>query len=448
MRITHRYVLLLALLCLCAAVASADALRDYVYNPDPHSQYRVVTTVKADGYTTYVLDMTSQSWHAGDVQPHVWQHWLTVVVPDLVSAHTALLYITGGNNKHDKPPEGPRDWLVQIALTTRTITAELRGVPSEPVTFSDETRTRSEDEIIAYTFAKFRDTGDPTWPLLLPMVKSAVAAMDTVQHFAGGLLMPAIDIDGFVVTGASKRGWTTWLTAAAAPDRVIAIAPMVIDVLNMKPQMEHQLECYGAYSSQIEEYTQLEIQDMLATKDGDALREIVDPYSYRRRLKMPKLVLLGSGDDYWTVDAAQFYFPHLRGTNHIRYQPNAGHGLGDREQSIHALTAFYHGVLRDDRLPRFSWKQKRDGSFKVKAKDVPKQVRVWKAYSNTRDFRMDTIGEAWTSEVVPSAKKGVYEGRIPMPASGYVAYFVELVYPSGLGFEYSLTTLTSVPDRK
>lgn len=38
------------------------------------------------------------------------------------------------------------------------------------------------------------------------------------------------DLKNFVVGGASKRGWTTW-TTAAVDDRVVAIVPVVIDLL-------------------------------------------------------------------------------------------------------------------------------------------------------------------------------------------------------------------------
>ena len=60
------------------------------------------------------------------------------------------------------------------------------------------------------------------------MTKAVVRAMDTVEAFmmseAGGKLK----VNEFVVAGGSKRGWTTWMTAAV-DKRVIAIAPLVID---------------------------------------------------------------------------------------------------------------------------------------------------------------------------------------------------------------------------
>lgn len=43
---------------------------------------------------------------------------------------------------------------------------------------------KHEDEIIAATFAKYMQTEDPTWPLLLPMVKSAVRGMDATTAAA------------------------------------------------------------------------------------------------------------------------------------------------------------------------------------------------------------------------------------------------------------------------
>ena len=52
------------------------------------------------------------------------------------------------------------------------------------------------------------------------MVKATVRAMDTVAAFAAEFeKLP--DIKRFGVSGASKRGWSAWLTAAA--DRRIEV---------------------------------------------------------------------------------------------------------------------------------------------------------------------------------------------------------------------------------
>src|SRR5690606_32374686 len=114
--------------------------------------------------------------------------------------------------------------LAVIALSLGSVVVALGGVPSEPLTFTDETSSRTEDEIIAYSFDKFfngiGEPGNETWPVLAAMTKSAVKAMDTVQEFVPQTL--GVSIDDFLVTGYSKRGWTTWLTAAVDP-RVRAI---------------------------------------------------------------------------------------------------------------------------------------------------------------------------------------------------------------------------------
>src|SRR5258705_10676333 len=83
----------------------------------------------------------------------------------------------------------------------------------------------------------------------------------------------------FVVAGASKRGWTTWLTAAV-DERVVAIAPMVIDTLNMRAQKIHARRVWGRDSEEIDDYTRLGLTEKFDTEDGRRLWMMIDPYAY------------------------------------------------------------------------------------------------------------------------------------------------------------------------
>ncbi len=81
-------------------------------------------------------------------QPTLWKHWLTLYKPDGAIGPTALLFITGGNND-GKAPKLSAD-LAAIATTKKTVVAELRMVPNQPLTFTgDAYGPRKEDEIIA-----------------------------------------------------------------------------------------------------------------------------------------------------------------------------------------------------------------------------------------------------------------------------------------------------------
>ncbi len=168
---------------------TSDALANYVNTPDPAYTYSVRSSEDGTfpglgGYTYYAIDMTSQTWRSEtDVNLPVWRHWLRVFVPDGAIENTAMLLIDGGSNTNfeDIPPSEPL--LAQAAVTLHSVIVDLAIVPNEPVIFTDETRTRSEDAIIAYTFDKFLthigEPGNDTWPVLVAMVKSAVRAMDT-----------------------------------------------------------------------------------------------------------------------------------------------------------------------------------------------------------------------------------------------------------------------------
>ena len=147
----------------------------------------------------------------------------------------------------------------------------------------------------------------------------------------------------FVVSGASKRGWTTW-TTAAVDTRVIAIAPAVIDMLNVEPSFVHHYRAYGDWSDAVKDYTEQGIMDWMGTPQFRALMKIEEPYEYRDRLTMPKYLVNASGDQFFLPDSSRFYFDDLKGEKHLRYEPNASHSLEKiRRPREHS------GLLRDDR---------------------------------------------------------------------------------------------------
>src|SRR5205085_4703277 len=262
---------------------------------------------------------------------------------------------------------------------------------------------------------------------------------------AGGRLK----VRDFVVSGGSKRGWTTWLVAAV-DRRVRAIMPVVIDALNSEPITRHQYEAYGFFSQALEDYVRHKIfPDKIGTPEYQHILAIEDPFNYRKRerLQIPKYLANASGDQFFLPDNSQFYFSELQGEKYLRYVPNAKHNMEGTDVS-ESLLALYQAVLSGVRRPQLSWKKEKDGALTVTVKDKPLEVNLWQATNpDARDFRVDTIGKAYTRTTLKEARPGVYVGRAEKPASGYTAFFVELVYTSGGKYPFKFTTEVSVvPD--
>jgi len=440
MKSHYRFTILAVLVLAAAQFASGTPLDDYVAKPDNSYTYSLVKTAEGPGYTAYILDMTSQSWRSRDeVDRPLWKHWLTIVKPANATGDKALLWITGGSNGRPAPDSADK-MLVGIAMSAGAVVADLKMVPNEPLVFPDGGRPRSEDGIIAYSFNKCLATGDNSWPLLLPMVKSAVRAMDTVQSHLKSLDSGPLDIKQFVVSGGSKRGWTTWLTAAV-DKRVVAIAPAVIDVLNMNEQMKHHLAAYGFYSDAIADYSEMKVFERLDTPEGQALTKIVDPYEYRDRYAaIPKCLINSTGDQFFLPDSAQFYFHNLPGEKYLRYVPNTDHGLGNSD-AIQSLLVFYQSILKNAPRPKFTWSVKADGSIEVNTTTAPKEVKLWQASNpKARDFRLEIIGPAWKSSDLSPGSNGKYVAKVPKPDEGWTAFFVELTFDSGGPIPFKFTT--------
>jgi PhoPQ-activated pathogenicity-related protein len=435
-------VLRVALVCAVFAFGAEKTPLDlYVEKPDPAYEYKVATTLERDGLTAAILSMTSQTWLTpGQVDRTRWEHWVTVVRPAEVKTNIGLLFIGGGAN--DGKPPRPDANILRIAREVGAVVTELRMVPNQPLEFHKDGKKRYEDDLIAYGWDQFLRSGDANWLARLPMTKAAVRAMDTVTDYCR---QQGITVDKFVVAGASKRGWTTW-TTGAVDKRVVSVVPIVIDLLNVVPSFEHHWRVYGFWAPAIKDYVEHGIVDWTGRPEYDELLRIVEPYSYRDRLTMPKLMINAAGDEFFLPDSSQFYFDGLKGEKYLRYVPNAGHGLRGTD-AAETLLAWFSAIVNDRARPKFSWKKEKSGDIRLTAADKPQEVKLWHAVNpKARDFRFPVIKEAWMS--TPLEPKGdTYLGRVPKPAEGYAAFFLELTYPSGASAPLKFTTEVSVvPD--
>jgi len=440
-----RPLFLFLTLAVTSMAAKKTALDRYVAKPDPAYRYNLVRTHKLKGATAFVINMTSQRFLTRkEVNRPEWKHWLTIIRPEKVKHTTGLLVIGGSSNDRPAPkPGGP--WL-EMARATGSVIAELRMVPNQPLIFAGEKRQRSEDAIIAYTWDKYLKTGDEKWPLRLPMTKAAVRAMDTVTSFMKTKPAGEVAVNRFVITGASKRGWTTWSTAAV-DKRVVAIIPIVIDMLNIEPSFNHHKTAYGQYAEAVHDYVEMRIMDWMGKPEFTRLKRIEDPYEYRDRFTMPKFLLNSTGDQFFLPDSWQFYWDELKGPKHLRYVPNTGHGLRDSD-ALDSLAAFYHSILNKTPLPRYEWKVDKVGTLTVRTKDKPGEVRLWQATNpDARDFRIDKLGSKWTSQKLTADPNGLYTARPADPPKGWTAYMIELTFPGKLRPQKFTTGVVVTPKR-
>jgi PhoPQ-activated pathogenicity-related protein len=425
MSIRRSWPLVLGASVCIVAPGSAASLARQLSQPEPQYKWEKGTETQQGFVTVTDLKLRSQVWRGIP-----WDHTIRVFRPGTVKyPKTALLFITGGNPGKDETQFG-----TLLAGAFQAPLAILYNIPNQPL-FDG----KSEDDLIAHTFSQFLQSGDDSWPLLGPMTKSAVKAMDALQAFSENEWKERIE--GFVVTGASKRGWTTYLTGASDP-RVKAIAPMVFDTLKFSAQMPRQLALWGKYSEQIDDYTRRGLQQQLATARGQELVQMVDPWFYREKLKMPKLLIHGANDRYWATDATTVYWNDLLGEKSLIALPNSGHGLEDRSRLVATLVAFFHHVAGKTEFPRLSYENSGSGSkrsLKLSSTVKPKEARLWVARSTSMDFRESK----WESTPM-RAEGDAWVGEVEVPATGGAAWFGEAVFTGPNGGTYTLTTTPEV----
>ena len=410
--------------------ATASVLHDYVAKPDDTFEWRVRAHHRLRGTDVLEIDLHSQTWRGV-----LWKHKLFLIKPPDVADPEHGVFIIGGGRWRDEyesdsaPADLPREAAIfaSIARKLKSVVAVIAQVPFQPLF------DLSEDRLIAYTFDQYLRTGDEEWPLLLPMVKSAIRGLDASQ--AAARQEWQMPLERFTVLGGSKRGWTTWLVAAVDA-RVTALAPAVIDALNMAEHFPYQTATWGRPSEAVRPYTDLNLHEILASDAGAALRGIVDPFEYRAAITQPKLIVLATNDVFFPVDAANLYWDALEGPKYLLYLPNDEHSISDYRRLVPSLRALHAATDGGEALPALEWEYRwTDEGVRlcVRSTPEPEHVRLWTAVTPDRDFRPAVWHEG------RETKEGPYSFDVARRQEGYTAVFAEAVFGRGAS-AYTLST--------
>ncbi len=162
---------------------------------------------------------------------------------------------------------------------------------------------------------------------------------------------------------------------------------------------------------------------------------------------MPKCVINATGDQFFCPDSSQFYYDQLPGEKHLCYVPNGEHSL-DGTNALETLIAFHYAIVHDVDRPTCSWHCDDDGTMTVRCSTPPKRVTLWQATNPTaRDFRVDTIGRAYTGKPLTANAQGVFETQLAAPAQGWTASLVQCEFDIGAPVPLRLSTAVKVlPD--
>jgi len=479
-----------------------NALDDYVNKPDSNYKWHdTAARVKLiSGGTGHVLNLTSQQWldESKAVGPNgaIWTHQVTVIVPKVVKIRNrAMIYITGGCNEHPSVPKSTDEEVLATDVVSRETGAfgvVLNQIPNCHMVYPSDPskKARSEDAMIAWAWKMFIETGDPEWLPRLPMVKAAMAAMRAVQEYTSQAGLG--EIDGWLVAGASKRGWTTWLVGAVncpTCPNIVGIAPIVPIVPDLKTGMHHMIQAYGGWTFAFKDY--IEAGNLTAHLDDprfESLLKVVDPVNYVQRLeRLPKFVLVSSDDEFMMMEWTRTWWDKFTGEKHLMIANNAEHSMATGiVELLQTLGCYAKSLFLNGTRPTFDWSlDLSKGAITVRIPPGTAHGKVVLRHGHTmttkrRDFRwvalpdrdngtkctLPDVGPVkggpfgllcvqptiWTGTTLKASSPGVYTGVIPKPFLnlGWIGAYVEVFFPSDTGMkqEYQMTTAGMVWPQK
>ncbi|EJU9302819.1 PhoPQ-regulated protein [Salmonella enterica subsp. enterica serovar Infantis] len=419
--------------------------------------YSLLEKKQRPGVMLQRFNLNSQTWSPqGVVSPERWQNGVDIYIPDSAREKNALVVINNGsNNNGSGTPVAPTNFneeeLSRIAIATRTVVISVSNVPNQVLSYQGVTTPLGEDNSVAYSWKlfigdthKYQDAS-----LHIPMAASVSQAFRLAKKE-----LTQQNINKFIVSGASKRGWAAWLTALSDPD-VGAVVPFAMDLLNTQKSLEHMYQSYGKnWPVAFYPYYNQGIDQQVGTDKFARLMRLEDPLTYLNtdmgdRLKIDKYIINASGDDFYVPDNSHFYYGLLPGSKSLRVVPNSTHNgiLSVAEQS---LITFVNRFQEKQKLPEITENVQSRGDGKkelvVNFSEKPVAILQWTARNPAaRDFRYACDIKYNSVPVSLATGDNTLSISLTTPDSGWQATYIEATFTDG----YVATTQVYItPDEK
>ena len=422
------------------SVEGYTSMKDYIDSTKNEFSYEIEDVFYEDEWTGYHIRMTSGEWlDSKKVENVDWLHYVDIVIPKETQTDTGIMFIDSGVN--DENYFRLDSTSVSYALRTKSVIVNIHNIPAQPVNFlASDQESFYEDDLIAYAWNQFLEGGakqkDIEWLPRLPMTRAVVRSMDLAQEIT---LQNNVNVKDFVVSGASKRGWTAW-TTAAVDDRVVAVVPMVIDMLNMVPSFENHYRSYGEFSPAVQSYVNYNIQDWMETDEFKTLMSYVEPYYFKEKFTMPKYLINAGSDEFFSTDSWRFYYDELPGDKLLRYVPNTNHSLNGRYLNDDLISYFYR-IINDIDMPTLKWELSDNNLNVVLDYEGNYNVSIWNAKNqNGRDFRLWQEGELWQKINIQKSNDNNYQVEIKDKSNGYEAIMMEFTIDPESEFPLIIST--------
>ena len=416
------------------------SMSDYIESTKNEFSYDIQEVIYEENWTGYHIKMISGEWlDSKKVDQVEWWHYVDIIIPKQTTSSTGIMFIDGGEKSEDYFRLDAQS--IRNAIKTEAVIVNVSNIPFQPLNFlSSEQDSFEEDDLIAFAWNKFLKQGakqkDVEWLPRFPMTRAIVRAMDLAQEI---VLQNDIVVKDFVVSGASKRGWTAW-TTAAVDSRVKAVVPMVIDMLNLVPSFENHYRSYGEFSPAVQEYVNYNIQDWLGTEEFKVLMSYIEPFSFIDKFTMPKYIINAGSDEFFSTDSWRFYYDKLPGEKIIRYVPNKNHSL-DGRYLTEDLVSYFYRVINDIEIPSLSWNLSDNKLIAELDYDGEYDVSVWTAKNdNGRDFRLWEEGELWEETSIGKLANNKYELNVNYNFKGYKATMIEFTIDPESEFPLIIST--------